>query len=80
MNIYSDIDNHLSVTVVRQILFNVFKFKILNHDLLKSIIIDCVPDNTKLASMKGYHTFQHLHFKELVKHRYQYLTHKKHFY
>ncbi len=80
MNIYSDIDNNLTVPVVRKILFNVFKFKIHDHDLLKSIIIECVPIGTKLASMKGYHTFQHFHFKELVKQRYQHITHKKKFY
>lgn len=80
MDIYSDIDNNLSVPIVRQILFNVFKFKIKDHDLLRSIIIECVPIGTKLASMKGYHTFQHFYFKEIIKQRYQHITHKKKFY
>ena len=75
-----DIDDNLSVPVVRQIIFNVFKYKISEHDLLKKIIKECIPDNTKLASMYGYHTFQHLHFKNMVKDRYQHLTHKKKFY
>lgn len=74
------IDDNLSIPVVRQLLFNVFKFKIIDHDLLKSIIQECVPMGTKLASMKGYHTFQHYHFKELVIHRYHHITHKKKFY
>ena len=66
----------MSITVVRQMLFNVFKYKIENHDLLKSIINECVPNNTKLASMYGYHTFQHAHFKSIIQERYNYLNHK----
>ena len=32
-----DIDDNLSVPVVRQIIFNVFKYKISEHDLLKKL-------------------------------------------
>ena len=57
-------------------LFECMKFKILDHDLLKTIIDGCVKENTDFGSWRGYMTFLHAGYKKEIIERYQYITNK----
>ena len=62
----------------RNQLFNVFKFKVEDHELLSKIIKEVVHDKIEMGSVRGYWTFQHNHFKLLVQEKIDYINRKIH--
>ena len=58
----------INLIEVRQMLFNVFKFKINEPKLLREIIIKNTPNDMILCSYRGYLTYQHAELKGKILH------------
>lgn len=59
-------------------LFNVFKFKVEDHKILKKVINEIVHDKIKIGSIRGYWRFQHNIFKLAIQERLDYVNRKIH--
>lgn len=57
-------------------LFNVFKFKIEDHKILRKVINEIVHDKIEMGSIRGYWTFQHNIFKLAIQERLDYINRK----
>lgn len=66
----------MSHTDAKEALFNVFKFKIDDHETLKKFINEVVKESIDLGSYRGYYTFLHTEYKRQVQEKWDYLHRK----
>jgi hypothetical protein len=70
-------EDEINTREIRQILFNVFRFRFPEHALLNKAIDSCVPRDMSGCSYRGYLAFTHADFKQKVIHEYEHLCYQQ---